>query len=117
MVTCKDCIHYDVCDIWRREEGMDAKFYAETEDGKCEHFADKSRFVELPCKIGDKVYLISSSRGKKVISPREVEGVGYFGNQEWLITTTEDWEGWWLGKTVFLAREEAEAELNRRNKQ
>jgi len=47
-MTCKNCIHNCVCSLWRREEGQDAKFYAETEDGKCEHFADKSRFVELP---------------------------------------------------------------------
>lgn len=48
MATCKDCIHNCVCSLWRREEGQDAKFYAETEDGKCEHFADESRYIEIP---------------------------------------------------------------------
>jgi hypothetical protein len=105
-----------VCSLWRAEEGQDAKFYAETEDGECGHFKPKSQFVEFPCKVGDTVYRISKRYGKWEVLPREVEGVGHFGDlngeTKWLIfSTTADW----LGDTVFVAEEEAKAEVNRRN--
>lgn len=110
-MTCKECLHYVAC----KAVADTGKFALDTErpdqSERCPNFSDKSRFVELPCKIGDEVYLISSSRGKKVILPHEVEGVGYFGNQEWLITTTEDWLGYWLGEEIFLTRKEAECEV------
>lgn len=56
MATCKDCLHADVCyykafndvrpDVKRRNDV----------EVLCKTFTDKSRFVELPCKIGDVVY-------------------------------------------------------------
>lgn len=52
-MTCKDCYHYDVCGF----EGCD--------DGAltfCKDFKDKSRIVELPCKMGDEAYYISIKR-------------------------------------------------------
>lgn len=36
-MTCKDCVHYDVCFKTRSDE-MEW----------CEHFKDKSKFIELP---------------------------------------------------------------------
>ena len=53
-MTCKDCYHYDVCCElmkqlhWRPE--------------LCNSFKDKSRIVELPCKMGDEAYYISIKR-------------------------------------------------------
>ncbi len=46
-MTCKDCIHYSVCFITDED--------VEKEVGKfgCDDFKDKSRFVELPCNVGD----------------------------------------------------------------
>lgn len=113
MKTCKDCIHNSVCSLWRREEGQDAKFYAETEDGECEHFKDKSRFVELPCKVGDTAYWISRRYGKCEVIPREVDSVECHSNGRWRITSTEDWLGEWLGETVFLTPADAEKEIER----
>lgn len=52
-MTCKDCIHYEACKFL----GMnvdDTKLRKEF----CGCFKDKGRFVELPCKVGDKVYKI-----------------------------------------------------------
>lgn len=45
-MNCKVCIHYDVC--------YDSKH--EWERKKCEHFKDKSKLIELPCRVGDKVW-------------------------------------------------------------
>lgn len=113
MATCKDCIHNSVCSLWRAEEGQDAKSYAETVSGWCAFFTDKSRFVELPRKVGETVYRISKRYGKWEVLPREVEYVTYLGGDRWLIfSTAYDW----LGKTVFLTREEAEAALAERTK-
>ena len=126
MATCKDCIHNSVCSLWRAEEGQDAKFYAETEDGKCDFFKDKSRFVELPCKVGDVVYVLTSdsptgfeeSRVKRMTLSNFSGGMTIkfkipcvyddWGKAFWQFSSED------FGKTVFLTREDAEAEIERR---
>lgn len=48
MKTCKDCIHRGVCILY------DAFDYEEpTTADACRFFKDKSKFIELPCSIGD----------------------------------------------------------------
>ena len=55
--TCKDCIHYEIC-------GMYDGPYISTHinEGLCEHFKDKSLVIELPFRVGDKIYYISIKR-------------------------------------------------------
>lgn len=48
-MTCKDCVHYKPC------------FYANIDN--CEYFKDKSKFIELPCKRGNRMSWI---KGKYV---------------------------------------------------
>ena len=48
MATCKNCLHNNVCGLWRLQERQDAKCYAETENGECDYFAEESQFVKLP---------------------------------------------------------------------
>lgn len=55
--TCKDCIHYDVCQALE-DNGQVSKIHPI----QCGCFKDKSRFVELPCKVGDRVYQIKYCR-------------------------------------------------------
>ena len=68
-MTCKDCTHYvrckDIYDnsnktfgIWKNV--FDDEMYAEY---GCSFFADKSLFVELPCKVGDTAYIDLSDKG------------------------------------------------------
>lgn len=47
MPECRDCFHRFLCSI------LENKGYQQD----CRQFVDRSRFVELPCKVGDKVYL------------------------------------------------------------
>jgi hypothetical protein len=51
-MNCKDCIHYndniDFCMALRKETTVEAEH--------CKYFKDRSRFIELPCKIGDVVF-------------------------------------------------------------
>ena len=70
-MTCKDCYHYDVCHsrinsidflpVIKGKVSMSSIMYKECDDVEkhCLHFKDKSRIVELPCKVWDKVYYIS----------------------------------------------------------
>lgn len=105
-MTCKDCIHYEVCGY-----GL-----VKPEDAVCDSFKDKSRFVELPCKVGDRVYfhdLVQTDDCEAhyyvddavVIAIRiELGGVKYI---TWnMVFSNKD-----FGKTVFLTLEEAEAKL------
>lgn len=54
MATCNDCIHERVCDSLIKNglpylDKLSAEKF-------CLMFKDKSRFIELPCKVGDTVY-------------------------------------------------------------
>lgn len=52
-MTCKDYIHYCVCKDLAETLEMEGcicnNFY---------HFKDQSRIIELPCKVGDTVYVL-----------------------------------------------------------
>lgn len=111
MESCKKCIHYAVC----------ADFYDDEIErtAPCSFFKDASQLVELPCKVGGFVYLVTNLRtiGKYLVTSIEIrkslvdinwkmiDGVGYptpfVGAEE-------------IGKTVFLSREEAERVLKER---
>lgn len=47
LKTCKDCVHSDVCHI------VEMSSWWELTDYRCDDFKDKSKFIELPCSIGD----------------------------------------------------------------
>lgn len=48
MASCKECFHKFVCTI------LENKGYQQD----CKHFADRSRFVELPCRPDDSLFVI-----------------------------------------------------------
>lgn len=119
MATCKDCIHYKACKSLLGELNTTSGIGREA-DEKCPTFADKSRFIELPCKIGDVVYLIR----RNYIEMCEVETIhlalrGYIqvrpfvqawiGNQKTVYRVAMS--SW--GKTLFATGEEAEAKLKK----
>lgn len=52
MTTCKDCLHCDVCHAVHI-----GGFIQECAEA-CKNFKDESRYIELPCKMGDVVYRI-----------------------------------------------------------
>ena len=73
--------------------------------------ADKDgRLVVLPCKVGDKLYRVFDGN----ISEHEVQNMKYFARQRRLgidMTPFFPDAGRFIGKTVFLTREEAEKAL------
>ena len=101
MEKCNNCYHNQVCDFaCKRCDGAN-----------CIFFVDSSRMVELPCKVGDHVFRLCGTKKTRYVAERIVSAVTLCGNGSWSILSTA-YDA--LGKTVFLTREEAEAELARR---
>lgn len=109
MKTCKDCIHYEVCHIVE----MSDKEELEEEKFSCCDFKDKSKFIELPCSIGDKLYDVRTNyKNVRTDVVREFEicaiDVSFVPWETWC---TKDAHIYELGKTVFTTREEAQMKL------
>ena len=65
-MTCKDCVHYDLCRSCSRIQlgwHGNSVHYVENIEEICKDFKDRSRFVELPCKAGTTVYTVSLKHG------------------------------------------------------
>ena len=100
MASCKDCLSCKVC--YRTQvEGIPEC----TEVRDCPHFKDSNKFVELPCKVGDKVYQTDCIRIYENKIERIIFGTNNIGFDERLI-----------GKSIFLTREEAEQALKESEK-
>lgn len=128
MAICKDCVHVEVCKEYvmgvAAVRGVDLNMDELTvvlQCDDCEHFKDRSRFMELPCKVGDTVYFNNVHlRYAKVIAIyidasggmfdldvttniETVAGYKHFINKDY---TFED-----IGKRLFLTKESAEQAL------
>ena len=108
-MTCKDCIHYEVC-----------QFYIDEERAKCRIFKDKSKYIELPCGVGDVVYTMPRTAIRKwnVVCARIICGTPYITaerkkNKRCIERKTFPVEH--IGETVFLTKAEAEAKLKELN--
>ncbi len=93
----------------------------------CPQFKDQNRFVELPCKLGDTVYMIrecschvdgrwNNPEGRRKCSEKVYLGkkqrayhCGYVTEAKFDLKHLAD-----FGKMIFLTREEAEAALAER---
>lgn len=116
-MNCENCLHYGVCKT-HYSLGMLAPI-----DGNCSHFADRTEWLRLPCKVGDIVYKISFVH--KNITPLTVDG--FLCNlSSWKVHCTHLIPSWVgnqkehiyiafssFGKRVFLTQEEAEKALGK----
>ena len=119
-MTCKDCIHEKICGHFI-PQGLpwdDGEFPAEL---FCDHFKPKSRFIELPCAVGDKVYWIN--RLTKEIETDIVVSIHQY-EDGFSITTdtignkcTSTYSLDRFLKIMHSTKEEAEAELLKRSKE
>ena len=125
MRTCKDCLHYTVC------QWDDGHIFT----GDCGYFTDRSEWVHLPCAEGTRVYMIENDTGvcydcssydcfnecceyKNVDSPliaklpvcnrQCLEVVVSDTNTDFILHHIED-----FGKMIFFTREAAEEALER----
>ena len=108
-MTCKDCVHYEVCEP-HTEPNED---FAEV-DG-CKLFKPKSRFVELPCEVGQKIHDKYGYSFKveriDIFDGKMIFRCGNDGTDDYM--AFYDFE---IGTDVFLSREEAEKALAERSK-
>lgn len=96
-MTCKDCIHNDVCcRLIKPSEFIEMA----KQSNDCNLFKDKSKFIELPCFVGDPVYQVDSER----IYKSKIKNI-IFDTSNFAFDQSA------VGKTVFLSREEAEKAL------
>ena len=115
MATCKDCLHYEACVDMLQVMGFKVDGAGFMADKKCRMFKDRSRFVELPCKIGDTVWAIRSFHGKKHPQQGIVSDMYFLSNMELQIVVKYVARGEW-GKTVFATCEAAEKALAERSR-
>ena len=98
MKTCKDCIYAPMC--------RNCNEYVYNK-GRCEQFKDKSKFIEIPCSIGDTIWCIP----KCAVSPIDFEVMGgpalpiYHSLVDTFVSISD------FGKIAFLTKEEAEKKL------
>lgn len=139
MATCKDCLHLEACcgflpsdldkDVWDLCREGRADEIPDIEE-RCSNFKDRSRIVELPCKIGQTVYEVVYFRNGTAghIIPLKVVGIhiGDFPDlrghkrKSYLVVVYPTSEI--LGrvpldkveKTIFLTQKEAEAVFKER---
>ena len=103
MAICKECVHVELCS------------YAQNSNNEFEHcanFRDRSRFVELPCKLGDFVYFIKARRVMAdIVSKFTIDRCGVMLQRVngYNLGYTDQ-----LGKKIFLTCEEAEQALKER---
>ncbi len=107
-MKCEYCYHGKVC------KGSGIEIVA---DG-CHHFVEATKMIELPCKVGDVVYIFGEKH------PAEISGVNLYAGYEvyeWvsyepspeIIELWNDgtFDGEEIGKTVFLTPEAAQKAL------
>ena len=115
-MTCKDCMHYEVCNAL--DEGGQVKILVPSQ---CGYFKDKTKYIELPCKVGDEVYVIKNNKihTKDIVYYNKIHSRIAEQNEEYWHCVDKDrisinvitFYPEDFGKTVFLTKSEAEQKL------
>ena len=118
METCKDCAHYEACSF-NEKLWMNDSFTHLTPCDSCPAFKDRSRFVELPCKVGTHLFRVTKPyRGEPKVTEFVVRNFRTFGKRHQMQLEVQavnvPGTNWMLYRDFYLTREEAEAELARR---
>ena len=123
MASCKDCLHYEACKSQVPRTFWDSELFYHD----CKYFKDRSRFVELPCKVGDTLYMLNRNKSniqemtldKPDIRCHCVKDDEFSccmpicnDKENGICAYRFDLDFSAIGKTVFLTREEAERALN-----
>lgn len=107
MKTCKDCIHCAPCGLAH-----------DTPVSGCEWFKDQSKFIELPCAIGDTVWYIGWRQDPLQC---RVSMLQQKANKSWKIRLTPPDSGVFditledFNNIVFLTQKEAKNKLEECN--
>lgn len=102
---CKDCLHYNAC--LKMAIANNADEFNTLVANKCEDYADRSKWVKLPCRVGTVVYEVGTDGRiygctvRKIIY--ETPGISFDDTA--------------IGKSVFLTLGAAERALAEKDKQ
>lgn len=121
-MTCKDCIHWKACkDSAYEYYGEDAasaydedsccKSFAET----CENFSDKAEWVHLSSKDPEMAYYAFGYGKYAQLEEEPIRGWGIKNGKLCVIDKRGDF--YELGDMVFLTKEEAQKDVERRKNQ
>ena len=84
-MKCTDCLYYEACQSWiRHGTALWDDFHYSVED--CPFYEDKSSFVELPFKAGDKIFMIVG----------DIEAGTAFVDEGKVISVTYEHTGVWI---------------------
>ena len=121
---CKDCFYYKMC--IPNVELIKMQIDENTMEKHCVDFKDKSKVIELPCKVGDIVYVIDEYdlEVNRCIIENFLICAGktlYFranyyvqkGEELEELVDEYDLEESDIGKTVFFTKEQAEQALRK----
>lgn len=126
---CKDCINCDMCSKHKYYDDIltgDNRVKIYDEEPACIYFIDKSKFIKLPCNVGDTIYYFCETFGDILDYKIEAihiscefddrKGISYealcSGDGELLDDIDFDVED--IGDIVFLTKAEAEKALKER---
>ncbi len=118
-MTCKDCIHYDACKNAAYDyAGEDAvsvydddrccKVFAEN----CANFSNKSEWVHLPDKDYKTAYYALGYGKGAVLIEEPIYGLAIKNGKHYVIDECKDL--YEIGEEVFLTKEDAEKDVERR---
>lgn len=113
-MTCKDCIHYEVCleEAKSKNESLN-DFDSEGIEVFCRFSKPKSRYIELPCAVGDTVWalfahiILELNVVRIAIEPIKEIGISFYCSGGYVFDLRH------IGKDIFLTKEEAEKALER----
>lgn len=115
--TCRECVHYEVCedDVELHHDFYDC-LEVDGVEKHCEYFKPKSRFVELPCEVGQTVYCIPFKNHiyEGTVAQVAIERIKGKVMLGFLCYGGMCFDSRDFGKTVFLTKEEAEKALKER---
>lgn len=116
-MICKDCLHYEACKgtytatwTYSGPNDFDNEHYADMDD--CYNFTARSKWVHLPCNVGDTVYYITGIYNQLIKSATIKDITFNLNGITSLFVTNKD--GMSFEKDInifFLSYEEAEKAL------
>ena len=118
MSTCNDCLHQIICNAYADAGVTDIP---KDDITICEIFKDRSKFVELPCKVGDTVYMLVTRKTKAFeVKSKNGEMKKEINHHTFIKKTCFTKSNLFdvierFGKTAFLTKEEAEKALAERS--
>ncbi len=114
-MTCKDCVHYEVCK--RIDDKMEVKNMSlnETIQEMCRDFKNKSKYIELPCKVGDEIWYIPGYVASPHLLVGTITVIQISSNDYGVRIWQTPYNGYFMGKNFnvnwLTNREKAEQKL------